>query len=268
MHDTMGSSSIDPEEEVSDGLPAATIEVASVSKVYPGGVVAVDDVSFRVEKGSITCLMGMSGCGKTTMLKLVNRLLTPTMGEIRVDGKSVMAADPIALRRSMGYVIQGGGLMPHMTVARNIGLVEEVRGTPRETIQARVSELMILVGLSPQEYGHRLPAALSGGQQQRVGIARALMADPPVLLMDEPFGALDPITRSRLHEEFVSLNRQLKKTILLVTHDLAEAFKLGDAIILMNRGRIVQQGTREDFLERPADEFAEAFVRSQVEGIR
>lgn len=244
------------------------IELVKVQKKFADGTVAVHDISFKVAPGTITCLIGTSGCGKTTTLKLINRLIEPTAGEIKVNGVSVGQADPIALRRSMGYVIQGGGLMPHMTVARNIGLLEEVQGTPPDQRRERIMALMAMVGLPPEEFAHRYPMDLSGGQQQRVGIARALMADPPILLMDEPFGALDPITRSNLHKEFLELNRTLRKTIVLVTHDLAEAFKLGDQIILMKEGRIVQQGTRTDFVERPANTFAETFVQAQMEGLR
>lgn len=244
------------------------IKVTNVKKVYPGGTVAVDSISFHVPEGTITCLIGTSGCGKTTTLKMINRLVEPSEGEILINGRPVQKSDPIELRRSIGYVIQRGGLMPHMTIRRNIALLEEVKGTAPEKRKARAEELMQLVGLPPETYAHRYPAELSGGQQQRVGIARALMADPPVLLMDEPFGALDPITRSHLHQELLTLNRQLKKTIMIVTHDLAEAFKLGNEIILMNKGQVVQKGGRSDFIENPANDFAAEFVSSQMEGYR
>ncbi|HUS68811.1 MAG TPA: ATP-binding cassette domain-containing protein [Kofleriaceae bacterium] len=243
------------------------LELRKVKKVFPGGAVAVDGVSFEVPTGTITCLLGTSGCGKTTTLKMINRLLEPTAGDILLDGRSVRDGDPVTLRRGIGYVVQKGGLMPHMTARRNVALLEEVKGTAARARASRADELLALVGLAPAEYGDRYPSEMSGGQQQRVGIARALMSDPPVLLMDEPFSALDPITRSRIHEELLRINARLKKTIVIVTHDLAEAFKLGDDIVLMRAGRIVQRGRREDFLERPADDFAAEFIRSQTEGI-
>ena len=243
------------------------LELRKVRKVFPGGAVAVDGVSFDVPTGSITCLLGTSGCGKTTTLKMINRLLEPTSGDILVDGKSVRAADPIRLRREIGYVVQKGGLMPHMTARRNVALLEEVKGSGARARTRRADELLAMVGLPPGEYGDRYPSELSGGQQQRVGIARALMSDPPILLMDEPFSALDPITRSRIHDEHLRINQRLKKTIVIVTHDLSEAFKLGDDIILMRKGSIVQRGHRDDFLDNPADDFAAEFIRSQTEGI-
>jgi osmoprotectant transport system ATP-binding protein len=243
------------------------ITLSEVRKVYGGSAVAVDGVSFEVPEGTTTCLIGMSGCGKTTTLKMINRLLEPTAGEIRVNGGSVREQDAIQLRRSIGYVVQKGGLMPHMTVRRNVALLEEVKRAEAKARGKRADELLDLVGLQPDQYGDRYPGELSGGQQQRVGIARALMSDPPVLLMDEPFGALDPITRSRMHAELLRINSKLRKTIVIVTHDLAETFKLGDDIILMRAGKIVQRGRRADFLERPADDFVEEFVRSQVDGI-
>lgn len=242
--------------------------LSHVIKRFPGGVTAVNDVSFEVPKGSITCLIGTSGCGKTTTLKMINRLVEPSEGEITVNGEAIESKDPIQLRRSIGYVIQKGGLLPHMTVAQNIGLVEKIQGTDSAKIKERVHFLLDLVSLKPDQYARRFPRELSGGQQQRVGIARALMSDPPVLLMDEPFGALDPITRAHLHKEFLELNKELHKTIVLVTHDLAEAFKLGDQIVLMNGGQIVQKGTKKDFLEAPASDFAREFVSSQLEGIQ
>ncbi|MGE0200321.1 MAG: ABC transporter ATP-binding protein [Candidatus Melainabacteria bacterium] len=242
------------------------IEFQNVTKEYPGGVTAVREVSFTVPTGTICCIIGPSGCGKTTTLRMINRLVEPTRGYLRVNGQPVCDLDVIELRRGIGYVIQQGGLMPHMTVARNITLLEELKGADKTTRLARARELMALVGLAPEKYANRYPGELSGGQQQRVGIARALMSDPPVLLMDEPFGALDPIIRGRLHEEFLALNQQLKKTIVMVTHDLAEAFKMGDQIVLMRRGEIVQAGSKADFLQRPVDDFAREFVSSQMAG--
>lgn len=243
------------------------LELRKVRKVFPNGAIAVDGVSFAVPTGTITCLLGTSGCGKTTTLKMINRLLEPSSGDILLDGESVRSRDPVGLRRAIGYVVQKGGLMPHMTVRRNVGLLEEVKGSAARSRARRADELLALVGLSPADHGDRYPAELSGGQQQRVGIARALMSDPPVLLMDEPFSALDPITRARIHDELLRINQRLKKTIVIVTHDLAEAFKLADDIVLMRAGRIVQRGCRDDFIERPIDDFAAEFIRSQTEGI-
>jgi len=248
------------------------IQFNQVTKTYANNlrspaVPAVDDISFDVAPGTITCLIGTSGCGKTTTLKMINRLIEPTSGRIHVAGHNVLDRDPVELRRSIGYVVQKGGLLPHLTVSENISLVEKLKGMERGKRQARAEELLDLVGLAPRDFAHRYPLELSGGQQQRVGIARALMSDPPVLLMDEPFGALDPVTRSRLHQEFLALNQRLKKTIVLVTHDLKEAFKLGDQIILMSHGRIVQKGAREDFLHRPLTGFAREFVQEFVEDL-
>lgn len=243
------------------------IECHHLRKVYPGDIVAVEDLSLHVAKGQIVCLIGTSGCGKTTTLKMINRLIEPTSGEVRIHGQAVREKDPIQLRRSIGYVIQRGGLMPHMTVNRNVALVAEVEGhltRPEQT--KRVHELLELVGLPAKDYAQRFPAELSGGEQQRVGIARALMNDPPVLLMDEPFGALDPITRKFLQGELISLNQKLHKTIVMVTHDLSEAFRLGDQIVLMSEGAIVQKGEREDFINRPVNEYVKEFVQSQMVG--
>jgi len=247
------------------GLMRTMIECRHLEKVYPGDVVAVRDLNLSVAEGSITCLVGPSGCGKTTTLKMLNRLIEPTGGEIWINDIPVREQDPIELRRSIGYVIQRGGLMPHMTIRRNIALVEEARGRQsKEQRAARVDELLDLVGLAPQDYADRYPSELSGGQQQRVSIARALMSDPPVLLMDEPFSALDPITRNRLQKEFLHLNQKLNKTIVLVTHDLPEAFRLADEIVLMHEGELVQKGTKKDFLERPASDYASEFIKSQL----
>ena len=243
------------------------IELHDVTKVFPGGNVAVEDVSFMVPKGSITCLIGTSGCGKTTTLKIINRLMEPTSGKITVKQKDIQTVDPITLRRSIGYVIQEVGLLPHMTVRQNISILHEVMRIPKAEYLPKTEELMSLVGLEPEIYAERYPMELSGGEQQRVGIARALMNDPPVLLMDEPFGSLDPITRKYLQDEFLALNERLKKTILLVTHDLTEAFKLGDEIILMQEGKIVQKGSKKDFLQNPANDFVQVFVSSQLKGI-
>ena len=243
------------------------IELLRVSKTYQNGVVAVRDVSFRVERGTIACLIGTSGCGKTTTLRMINRLVEPTEGEIRVDGKRVADLDPIALRRSIGYVVQDGGLLPHLTVRDNVALLEVVKGTPAAERERRVAEVLELVGLASETYAGRYPAELSGGQKQRVAIARALVGNPAVLLMDEPFAALDPLLRAQLQDELLRLQRALARTIVMVTHDLLEAFRLASRIVLMRDGRVLQDGSRADLLERPADPFVAHFVRTQTGGL-
>lgn len=241
------------------------ISVKNLTKIYdPGGLKAVDDISFEVAKGSISCLIGTSGCGKTTTLKMINRLVEPSSGEIVAHDENANDYDPVQWRRKMGYVIQKGGLLPHLSVKQNICLLSQILKRKKNFIDRRVNELMETVGLDPRVFNDRYPVELSGGQQQRVGIARALMENPPILLMDEPFGALDPITRNSMHEEFTNLNKNLKKTILLVTHDLEEAFKLGDQVILMDQGKIVQAGDKESFLNRPANDFVKEFVCDQI----
>ena len=234
---------------------AQTIEFRHVSKTFANGSVAVDDLSFVVEAGTTMALVGPSGCGKTTSLKMINRLTDPTSGEILVGGRSIGSAGQLELRRSLGYVIQYIGLFPHMTVAENVGIVPQLLGWPRIRIDARIDELLELVGLPPGEFRHRRPRALSGGQQQRVGVARALAADPPVLLMDEPFGALDPITRDRLQDELLQIQRKLRKTIVIVTHDMDEAVRLADRIAVLHTGRLIQLGSPAEVLASPADGF-------------
>lgn len=242
------------------------ISIESVSKIYAGNTTAVDSVSLEIGTGDIACIIGTSGCGKTTLLKMINRLIEPSKGTIRIFGEDIQDKNIIDLRREIGYVIQSAGLMPHMTILRNVALPQEVRGVPLEERTQQAEKLLELVNLPAEEFGHRYPKALSGGQKQRVGIARALISDPPVLLMDEPFGALDPITRSHLHKELLFLNQKLHKTIVIVTHDLAEAFKLGDRIVLMNEGRIIQQGTKHELLNQPVNDFAAEFIQAQMEG--
>jgi len=231
-----------------------------VSKIYPDGTRAVDDVSFEIEEGECITFVGPSGCGKTTTVKLLNRLVEPTQGTIFLNGADTGKVDVIALRRSIGYVIQDVGLFPHMTVAQNISLVPILIGWSNTEREARTEELLTLVGLEPSAFRNRYPHQLSGGQKQRVGVARGLAADPPVILMDEPFGALDPITRAQLQDEFLKLRSRLKKTILFVTHDIDEAIKLGDRIAVMRNGRIVQFDPPIKILREPVDQFVRDLV--------
>lgn len=246
------------------------IELLDVSKVFVDSegkeVAAVSGLTLDVAAGETVSLIGTSGSGKTTTMKLINRLIEPTSGRVLFDGKDITQWDVIRLRRSIGYVIQRGGLFPHLSVAENIGLLCALEGWPRERTKQRVDELLRLVNLPPEDYAARFPRDLSGGQRQRVGVARALALDPPCILMDEPFGALDPITRDQLHDEFLQLEEQVDKTIVLVTHDMAEAFKLADRVVLMDAGSIVQSGTEEDFRQRPANEFVRQFLQSHLAG--
>jgi osmoprotectant transport system ATP-binding protein len=225
----------------------------------------LSELNLQVEKGETLVLLGRSGSGKTTTLKLVNRLLSPTTGEVRVKGVPNAESDVIRLRRGIGYVIQDVGLFPHFTVQRNIGLVPKIEGWPQDRIRARVVELLQVVGLGP-EMATRYPHQLSGGQRQRVGVARALAADPEVLLMDEPFGALDPLTRDELQREFFLLQQRLHKTVVFVTHDLREALRLGSRIALMEAGRLVTVLTPQEFL-RSTDPWASAYVRAFGDGL-
>jgi osmoprotectant transport system ATP-binding protein len=239
------------------------IKLEKVSKSFDSGqTYAVREVSLLVASGEMLVLLGSSGCGKTTTLKMINRLIEPTAGTIEVGGSDVRAQDTIQLRRSIGYVFQGIGLFPHMTVEENISVVLRLQGRPKGERQGRARELMELVGLRPDEFGPRYPTELSGGQQQRVGVARALAADPECLLMDEPFGALDAITRDGLQQELLHLKEKLVKTIVFVTHDIFEALRLADRIAVMHAGRLEQVGTREQILRDPATEFVkELFER-------
>jgi osmoprotectant transport system ATP-binding protein len=237
------------------------ISLEHVTKRYSEtGAVAVDDLSLQIPEGMTVALIGPSGCGKTTTMRMINRLVDPTMGRILVGGEDVTQIDPILLRRRIGYVIQQVGLFPHMTIGQNIAAVPKLLGWDSARIARRTEELLHLVGLDPKEMLKRYPRQLSGGQRQRVGVARALAADPPVLLMDEPFGALDPIARTRLQSEFRQILKQVRKTVVLVTHDLEEATRLGDRIAIMNNGKIVQYDTPDAVLSHPADAFVENFV--------
>jgi osmoprotectant transport system ATP-binding protein len=242
----------------------ARVELRRVSKRYAGagrGPGAVNDLSLTVEPGEICVLVGPSGCGKTTTLKMVNRLVEPTEGVVLVDGRDVMQIEPTALRRGIGYVIQQVGLFPHQTIGRNVATVPRLLGWPEARIRERVDELLLLVGLDPARMRDRYPSQLSGGERQRVGVARALAAEPPLLLMDEPFGAVDPIVRERLQDEFLKIQRQLGTTVMLVTHDIDEAIKLGDKVaVLRTGGHLAQYAPPAELLAAPADEFVAQFV--------
>ncbi len=237
------------------------IRLRGVGKTYPDGTVAVHDLDLDVPRGELMCLVGPSGCGKSTTLKMINRLIEPTSGTIHLDGKDIAAEDPVRLRRGIGYVIQQVGLFPHHTIATNVATVLRLVDTPRAQSRARAHELLELVGLDPEVYADRYPHQLSGGQRQRVGVARALAADPPVLLMDEPFGAVDPVVRLRLQDEFQRLQQSLGKTVVLVTHDIDEAVRLGQRVaVFAVGGRLAQVGTPVELLARPADDFVSDFV--------
>ena len=240
---------------------AAPLEFQNVGMRYPGAArAAIDDLSFAVPAGEICVLVGPSGSGKTTAMRLVNRMIDLTSGDILLDGVSITRRKPAELRREIGYVIQQIGLFPHQTVAQNVATVPKLLGWDKERTQRRVRELLELVGLTA-EMGERYPAQLSGGQRQRVGVARALAADPPLMLMDEPFGAIDPINRERLQDEFLRLQSEIRKTVVFVTHDIDEAIKMGDRIaILREGGRLAQYATPDELLANPADEFVAKFV--------
>ena len=237
------------------------IKFENVTKIYPNTKnLVVNNLTLHIEEGEICVLVGPSGCGKTTTMKMVNRLIEPTSGNIYINGENIMNQNPVELRRSIGYVIQNVGLFPHMTIAENIATVPKEKKWDKERIDKRVDELLKLMELNPEIYGNRKPSDLSGGQKQRVGVARALAANPPVMLMDEPFGALDPITRSKLQNEFLRLQEKLRKTVIFVSHDIDEAIKMGDKIVVVRNEKIVQQGPPDDILSNPADEFVENLI--------
>jgi osmoprotectant transport system ATP-binding protein len=237
------------------------IRLEAVAKRFPNGFVAVHDLTLEVPEGEISVLVGPSGCGKTTTLKMINRLIEPSGGKIFLAGDDVTDADPVQLRRRIGYVIQQVGLFPHQTIGTNVATVPRLLGWKRDKIAARVDELLSLVGLEPNDYRDRYPAQLSGGQRQRVGVARALAADPPVLLMDEPFGAIDPVTRVRLQDEFLRLQGEVRKTIVFVTHDIEEAVKMGDRIAILNVGGVLMQyDTPAEILGNPTSKMVADFV--------
>ena len=246
------------------------IEFQGVEKAFPdprgGEITAVRGLDLIVRDGETHCLIGTSGCGKTTTMRMINRLEEPTRGRVLLDGQDIAGMDTIQLRRRIGYVIQTGGLFPHMTVGKNVGIMCELEAWAEDKTRARVHELLRLVNLPAEEFARRYPGELSGGQRQRVGVARALALDPAYVLMDEPFGALDPITRAQIHDEFQQLRSEMHKTILLVTHDLSEAFKLGDRISLMHEGSLVQTGTEDELKNQPASSFVEEFLEGHLGG--
>ncbi|GIL29551.1 ABC transporter ATP-binding protein [Actinocatenispora comari] len=244
-----------------DSSRAAEIRLDRLTKAYPNGTVAVAELSLAVPAGELVTLVGPSGCGKSTILRMINRLVEPTGGQIFLDDDDITAADPVALRRRIGYAIQDVGLFPHQTVRQNVATVPRLLGWSKADTAARVEELLDLVGLDPTEYGKRYPDELSGGQRQRVGVARALAADPVVLLMDEPFSAVDPIARGRLQEEFLRLQAEVRKTTVFVTHDVDEAVRLGDRIAVLSAGgKLEQYAPPAEILGRPASSFVAEFV--------
>jgi len=236
------------------------ISLRDVSKIYPGDTPAVDRLSLEIEAGETLVLLGSSGCGKTTTLKMINRLVEPSAGEVWIDGRNTASADPVTLRRSIGYVFQGIGLFPHWTVADNVAAIPRLLDWPENQIRERVDELLDRVGLPADTYRERLPAELSGGQQQRIGVARALAAEAKLLLMDEPFGAVDPITRDTLQQELIAMRAQLGLTIVLVTHDVTEALLLADRVAVMDHGRALQVGTPSELFASPADGVVERML--------
>ena len=243
------------------------IEFKDVTKHFKGASGnAVDRVSFAVREGEMITILGTSGCGKTTLMKMVNRLYEPTSGTIEIFGEDISKKDPIRLRRQIGYVIQQVGLFPHMTVEKNISVVPEILGWKPERIRDRVTELLELVNLDPEEYRGRFPAQLSGGQQQRVGLARALAVGPSIMLLDEPFGAIDAINRTKLQNELRTIHEDEKQTCLFVTHDVTEALKLGDRVLVMNEGRIQQFDTPQVLVREPVNEYVASLLQSVVEG--
>lgn len=236
------------------------IHLEGVNKVYDDGFKALKDINLAFKEGEITVLIGPSGCGKTTTMKLINRLINASSGKIRIQQEDISTLDPVVLRRRIGYVIQSIGLFPHMTIAKNVGIVPRLQKWDKQKIAARVDELLQLVGLDPDIYRNRYPSELSGGQQQRIGVIRALAANPDVILMDEPFSALDPISREQLQDELIRLQQELKKTIVFVTHDMDEAIKIADTIVLMKDGEVIQTGRPDYILRHPANDFVKSFI--------
>ncbi|TYR81266.1 ABC transporter ATP-binding protein [Priestia megaterium] len=239
------------------------ITFKNVSKQYDDGTTAVKQINLEIHEGEFFVLIGPSGCGKTTTLKMINRLHEVTDGDLYIKDKRVVDHNIHHLRWNIGYVLQQIALFPHMTIAENIAVVPEMKGWKKQKIKARVDELLTLVGLDPKQYRNRKPSELSGGQQQRIGVARALAADPPIILMDEPFSALDPLSREQLQQDILALKEKIKKTFVFVTHDISEAMTLGDRICLMKDGGIVQVGTPEEFIQQPKNEFVQSFIGNQ-----
>lgn len=237
------------------------IELKQVIKQYPSQAMpAVDQLSLSIPEGEICVLVGPSGCGKSTTLRMINRMIEPTSGMIKINGSDITKTNPDQLRMGIGYVIQQIGLLPHRTIAENIAIVPRLYRWPKDKIKKRVEELIAIMGLDPEKTLDKYPAQLSGGQMQRVGVARAMAVDPPIMLMDEPFGAVDPIARTRLQDEFLRLQKVIKKTIVFVTHDISEAIKMGDKIAIFNVGRLVQFGTPNEILTNPINDFVENFI--------
>ncbi|QAY66869.1 ABC transporter ATP-binding protein [Paenibacillus protaetiae] len=239
------------------------IEIQNVNKIYPDGYHALKNINLTFHKGEVTVLIGPSGCGKSTTMKLINRLILPSNGKILINGDDISTIDPVKLRRNIGYVIQSIGLFPHMTIGRNVGVVPHLKKWDKQRIDKRVEELMDMVGLSASQYKNRYPSELSGGQQQRIGVIRAMAADPEIILMDEPFSALDPISREQLQDDIVRLQQELHKTIVFVTHDMDEALKIADRIVIMQAGVVVQSDKPERILRRPANDFVRSFIGQQ-----
>ncbi|MBR2570473.1 MAG: betaine/proline/choline family ABC transporter ATP-binding protein [Paenibacillus sp.] len=236
------------------------IEFQQVNKVYDDGFQALKDINLTIKKGELTAFIGPSGSGKSTTMKLINRLITPSSGKVLINGEDIMTKNPVELRRNIGYVIQNVGLFPHMTIGKNVAVIPHLKKWDPKKIEPRVEELMRMVNLDPEVFRDRYPSELSGGQQQRIGVIRALAADPDIILMDEPFSALDPISREQLQDELIRLQEELNKTIIFVTHDMDEAIKVADTIVLMKDGEIVQTGTPESILRHPANDFVRTFI--------
>ncbi len=236
------------------------IKLTGINKFFTSDVHAIRDLSLDIHSGETLVLLGSSGCGKTTLLKMINRIIEPSSGSILIEGKNILEQDPIEVRRSIGYVIQEIGLFPHMTVEDNVSVVLKLKGRTEEEQKKKASEVLELVGLDPEQFRTRYPDELSGGQQQRVGVARALAADPALLLMDEPFSAVDAVTRELLQQELLKLKKRLNKTVVFVTHDIFEAFTLADRIAIMHEGRLQQVGTKEEIISSPETEFVQELL--------